>query len=251
MPLSGGTLRIRRGEGWPSRWWRCWSPESKSLEVEEKPAITPGSDKVCLREDRLIVHATEVMDWPIREFSKVPIYFQERRYYVRAKRDAEPPYRVVYELWPWPEDLHEVSAKWVVYDEAYVVERNRAAAKARRKEWLYAILLPVYPVLGLFWSGFKHRVLGPLGFETRSITQASIALIFGLFIAEGIFVGWLAGGILVYLGGWPALRCVDWLVMLLLGADLLVRFSQSLKLDVEHCWGFCEWLWPGRRLTSG
>jgi hypothetical protein len=213
--------------------------------------VNIGSDKVYLEQGRLIVHAAEAMDWPIREFSRVPIYFQEQKYYVRSKREGERPYRVVYELWPWPEDVHEASTKWVVYDEAYVAERDKAAAKARRKERLYAILLPVYPLLGLFWSGFKNRVLGTLGFEPRSITQASIALTFGIFIAEGIFVGWLAGGILMYLLGRSALRPVDWLLLLVLGADSTMRFGQALKLDVEHFWGFCEWLWPGRRITSG
>lgn len=205
-----------------------------------------GSDEVRLEQGRLIIHAVEPMDWPIREFSRVPVYFQDQKYYVRSKREGERPYRVIYELWPWPAEVHETSTKWLVYDEAYVAERNRAAAKARRNERLYASLLPVYPLLGLFWSGFKHRVLGPLGFEPRSITQASIALTFGLFVAEGIFVGWLACGLLMYLLGRPALRPVDWLLLLVLGADSMMRFGQSLKLDVEHSWGFCEWLLPGR-----
>ena len=210
-----------------------------------------GSDKVYLEQGRLIIHAVEAMDWPIREFCRVTVYFQEHKYYVRSKREGERPYRVVYDLWPWPEDVHEASAKWLVYDEAYVAERDTAAAKARRKERLYAILLPVYPLSGLFWSGFKNRVLGHLGFEPRSITQASIALTFGIFIAEGIFVGWLAGGILMYLLGRPALRPVDWLLLLVLAADAMMRFGQSLKLDVERSWGFCEWLLPGRRVPSG
>ncbi len=213
-------------------------------------AVNIGSDKVCLEDGRLVIHAAEAMDWPIREFCRVPVYFQEHKYYVRSKRDGERPYRVIYELWPWPEEVHEAPAKWVVYDEAYVAQRDRAAAAARRKEALYAMLLPVYPLLGLFWSGFKHRVLGPLGFEPRSITQASIVLTFGLFIVEGIFVGWLAGGILMYFVGQSPLRPVDWMLTVVLGTDSVMRFGQTLKLDAEHCWGFCEWLWPQRRITS-
>ena len=42
--------------------------------------------------------------------------------------------------------------------------------------------------------------------------------------------------------GQHALRPVDWVLMLSLGADSLTRFSQSLKLGVTHHWGFCEWL---------
>jgi hypothetical protein len=44
-----------------------------------------------------------------------------------------------------------------------------------------------------------------------------------------------------------AAEAMDWLLLLLLGADSTMRFGQALKLDVGRCWGFCEWLWPGRR----
>jgi hypothetical protein len=209
--------------------------------------VNIGSDKVCLKGERLIIHAAEAMDWPIREFARVPIYFDGGKYYLCSKRQGEPPCKVVYELWPWPADMHETSTKGVFYDEAYVQERDSAAVRRRQRERLYLVLWPLYPFLGLFWSGFKHRVLAPLGFEPRSITQASIALTFGLAIAEGIFVGWLAGGILMYFLGRAALRPVDWMIILVLGADSIMRFGQSLQLDVEHYWGFGEWLWPGRR----
>ena len=207
-----------------------------------------GSDKVELEEWRVLIHAVEPMDWPIREYCRVPIYLCGHKFYVRSKREGQDPYRVVYELWAWPEDVHEASTKSVVYDEAYVAERNRAAKEARRKERLYAILFPAYPLLGLCWSGFKYRVLVALGFEPRSITQASIVLTFGLFMAEGVFVGWLAGGMLMYLLGQPAVRPVDWLLLLVLGADSMMRFGQSLNLEVDRPWGFCEWLCPAKCL---
>ncbi len=132
----------------------------------------------------------------------------------------------------------------VVYNEGYALERDKAAAKARRR--FYVALLPFYPFWGLLWSRFKNRVLGPLGLEPGSITKASIVLIFNLFIVESIFVGWLVGGILAYFLGRPELRPVDWVLMLLLGADSAMRFGQALKLDIQHHWGFCEWMWPGK-----
>lgn len=205
-----------------------------------------GSDKVHAEGERLIIQATEPMDWPIREFCRIPLYFQGRKYYLRSKRKGEPPYAMVYELWPWPTGSHEASTRQVIYDEAYVLERDRMAAKGRGYERLHVILLPLYPLLGLCWSGFKNRVLASIGFEPGSITKASIALTFNLFIAEGVFVGWLAGGLLMYLLQRPGLRVVDWALMIMLGADSLMRFSQSLKLDVDRHWGFCEWLWPKR-----
>src|SRR5207245_5020271 len=139
------------------------------------------------------------MDWPVREFCKVPILFDGRKYYLRSNRSAKPPRPMIYELWPWPADLHEASPNAVVYDAAYAIERDKAAAKARRLQRLYLALIPLYPFLGLFWSGFKNRVLGPVGFESGSVTKISILLTFNLFIAEGIFVRWLGRDLCTYL----------------------------------------------------
>jgi hypothetical protein len=205
-----------------------------------------GSDQVNVEGNRLIIHAAEPMDWPIREFCRIPICFESRKYYVRSKHKGERPYAMVYELWPWPANLHEASTRQVVYDAAYVVERDEIATRQRGHERCYVVLLPVYPLLGFCWSRFNNRVLVSLGFEPGSITKASVALTFSLFMAEGIFVGWLSGGILMYRLGRPSLRAVDWALMLLLGADSFMRFGQSLKLDVVDHWGFCEWLWPKR-----
>ncbi len=186
------------------------------------------------------------MDWPIREFCKVPIFFRGQKYYLRSKLEGRQPGLMVYQLCPWPAQLHEASPRSVVYDEAYVAQRDEAAAAARRHQRLYVALLPLYPFLGLLWSGFKNRILGPLGFEPGSITQASVVLIFNALIVEGIFVGWLRGGLLTYFLSRPVLRSADWAVMLLLGADSAMRFGQVLKMDVQEHWGFCEWLWPRR-----
>src|SRR6266478_6201505 len=206
-----------------------------------------GPDEVAFEGERVIIRAAGPMDWPVREFCKVPILFQGRKYYLRESRKTKQLRPVVYELWPWPADLHEASPCTVVYDAAYAVERDKAAAKARRLHRIYLALIPLYPFLGLLWSGFKSRVLSPVGFEPGSITKISIRLTFNLFIAEGIFVGWLAGGILTYFLGWPTMRLVDCAVTLVLGVDSAMRFGQSLKFDVDEHWGFCEWLWPEQR----
>jgi len=213
---------------------------------EANRAVIIGSDKVEAERERVIIHAAEPMDWPIREFCRIPLYFQGQKYYLRSRRKGERPYAMVYELWPWPADLQDASARHIIYDEAYVLARDDLAARRRGHERLYLALLPLYPLLGFCWSRFKNRVLARLGFEPRSITTASVALTFSLFLAEGIFVGWLAGGILMYLLRQPGLRAVDWALLLVLGADSIMRFGQSLKLDVEDHWGFCEWLWPRR-----
>lgn len=208
--------------------------------------VNIGSDEVCVERERVVIHAAEPMDWPVREFCRVPILFQGSKYYLRSKTTGEQPRKNIYELWPWPAELHEESPRVILYNEAYVADRDSAAADGRRREWANRLLLPLYPFLGLFWSGFKNHILGPRGFEPGSITKASIALTFNLFFAEGIFVGWLAGGILTYFVGSYALRPADWLLLLVLGVDTVMRFGQTLRFDVQDHWGFCEWLWPRR-----
>lgn len=180
------------------------------------------------------------MDWPIREFCRMPIWFEGRKYYLRAKhRDTSA--RHIYELWLWPNDLHHGSTQSVVYDRAYVAERDQLAVVTRRRSIAYYMLLPFYPFLGLLWSRCKNNVLVPAGFEVKSITSASIALTFYSFFALGVFIGWLQGGVLAWFAS-PELQWLDWLIVLALGADSAMRFGQSLKCDVECYWGFCEWL---------
>src|SRR5690349_1840838 len=106
-----------------------------------------GSDKVCFEAERLIIHATEPMDLPIREFCKIPVYYQGQKYCMRSKRAGEHPYAAVYELCPWPASLQESSTRHLIYDEAYVAERDEAAAVRRRHERLHLLLLPAYPLL--------------------------------------------------------------------------------------------------------
>lgn len=209
--------------------------------------ITVGTDRVCVGKEGVVIEATEPMEWPVREFYRTPVYFEGRKYFVRGAGNAAAPFAKRYELWPWPADQPEQSTRMVIYDEAYVTERN-ASARARRggNRW-HLILLPFFPFLGLFWSGFKHRVLMKAGFEPRSITSASIAVVFQLFIIEGIFVGWLGSGGLMWFLQNGNLRALDLLLTGILFADVIIRFSQHLQLDVDRPWGFCEWLWPRKR----
>ena len=207
------------------------------------------SDSVSLDGDRLIVHATKPMDWPVREFSRVPIFFRDGKYYCRTKAKAEPPYAMRYELWPWPADCPETSVPPVYYDEAYVEARNRDARGERRNNFIHLALLPLYPVLGLCWSGFKEKILGPAGFEPSSITKASVAALFYLCLLQVIFMRFLLGGIVFWISEDEGLRWVDWTLLLACSVDCLVRGSGLLNrefLGSGYHLGFCEWLWPRR-----
>jgi hypothetical protein len=206
-----------------------------------------GSDRVWIDGEHLMIEAAEPMDWPVREFCKVPIYFEGRKYYLRGKTQAESPFAARYELWPWPIDLKDQSTRSVFYDLEYVTDRDEAAKRRRRFDTTHFLLLPFYPLLGLCWSSFKNRVLQPVGFEPRSITWASVVLIFNLCIIEGIFVGWLQGGLLLWWFGSGNLRSVDVAVLLVLALDAAWRGHRLLKSDVQEHLGFCEWVWPRKR----
>ncbi|MFN7139644.1 MAG: hypothetical protein ACK4UN_09915 [Limisphaerales bacterium] len=201
-----------------------------------------GSDRVTRIDGRLIIHAKQEMDWPIREFCRVPIYVSGEKYYLRTKRPAEAPFAMIYELWPWPADLFEASPKSIVYDQEYVQERNREASSNRNQSVAYILLFPFYPFLGLFWSGFKNNVLNPIGFEPGSISRASVFLVFNLSVLEAIFAGWMGGGMLAFYLNTPALVKVDRVLLFLFAFDALFRFSRSLNTDHQDHWGFCEWL---------
>ena len=213
--------------------------------------LNVGTDRVQVSEERVVIDATEAMDWPVREFCRVPIFFRDAKYYVRTQTEAAAPYVRRYELWPWPAQLHEAAPRHVVYDEAYVTQRNAAAAVGRRNDRIHRALVPLYPLLGLCWSRFKNRVLTPLGFEPRSITAASVMLIFSLMIVEGIFVGWLNGGLLLWLAGRDVARGVERVFFLTLVLDCVFRFDRLLKSDTLDHPGFGEWLWPGWWRRSG
>jgi hypothetical protein len=212
------------------------------------PRITQvGPDRVHVGRERIVIEAAHPMDCPVREFCKVPIYFEGRKYYVRNHSTAPQPFAKRYELWPWPADLHEESNRSVIYSEAYVAERDRAAQKQRSGAVQHALLSAFYPLLGLFWSGFKNQTLLKLGFEPRSITSASVMLIFSLFVLEGVFVGWFGTGILVWLFHGMSSRNLDWILLVVMGADTVMRYSQLQDLDTQRHWGFCEWIGTNQR----
>jgi len=209
--------------------------------------VKVGSDRVVIGQDGVVIEARNPMDWPVREFARVPVYFENQKFRVVRVTNAPLPYAKTYELAPWPADVHEESNRAVFYDADYVALRDATAREQRQHDLKHQMLLPFYPFLGLLWSGFKNRVLWRWGFEARSITSASVALVFGLFLAEGIAVGWLVSGLLTQFCGSWSYRKWDLLLTAVLFLDSVMRYSQLLQLDVGAYWGFCEWLWPRRK----
>jgi hypothetical protein len=200
-----------------------------------------GPDKVHLIGNEVTVFAMRAMpDWTVREFCQVPIYFQDKKYYLKRKTAGPPPYAFHYQLAPWHSGLGEESNRPISYGEAYVAHREEQFRSERRNDHLYPALLSIYPLLGLCWSRFKERVLGPRGFEPVSITEASILLVFACFMLEGVFVCYFRLGFLALVFSREWLLWVDYSLFALLPVDCIIRYGQVLRGD-ESPQGFLEW----------
>lgn len=196
-----------------------------------------GPDEIVPSDKGLIILSTSDMDWWIREFCRVPIWFQEHKYYPHDKRFETDRQRFAHDLRHWPEDHPQASSDEIIYNEHYVEERDRNTVDGKMKERWRRFLLPFYPLLGMLWSDYKNRVLVPIGFRPDSITRLSVFVSFNVAYITGIFVGWL---------GYRH-SALLWGIMTIFGMDCLIRFSQSLNFDIQHHWGFLEWLWPRKK----
>ncbi len=211
----------------------------------EQPEIIEhivGPDKVQVGDLTLTIFAMRPMvDWTVREFSIVPIYFRGHKFYLKKKMDGPAPYACRYELAPWYPQLGMESSLSITYDEDYVADRDRYCRADRRNDHLHSALFGIYPLLGFCWSGFKERVLSRIGFDPVDITGGSIFIELGFFMVEGIFFGAFHGGFLTMLFGRRLLFWLDLALLLVLPADCAMRYGQIIRGDSVPA-GFLEWL---------
>jgi hypothetical protein len=212
----------------------------------EDETIMVGGDKVVCTGHKIYVHARCEMDWPIREFSRPVIYVRGQRLYLAAKRKAEPPYAMCYELWPWPENVHDRSPHTITYDEGYVAERDADFKTETGHARLRMILVPIYPLLGFLWAGSKERVLVPCGFQLRRATYASIGAAMFFCFMELIYLSWLRDGLLVSFFQNTALTVIDCLMLIVLLADSGIRGAILQGGNPNLAPGLLEWLVPRR-----
>ena len=186
-------------------------------------------DLVRVEGDVLAIYSPRDMpDWVVREFSRPAIVFQEQKCFLLAKERVRGPFRWKYSLRAWPQDDHQSPPYTIVYSHAYVCGRERDHSRRVALDSTACLLRPLFPVLGFLWSGTKER-LAFLGFPTRSITSASVAIEFFGFMVLGIFTGYL---------GCFSIR--NLILLALLGLDLLMRYDAVLREDKRQ-FGFLEW----------
>lgn len=209
--------------------------------------VQVGSDKVILDGYRVIIDAAHpIHDWSVREFCHHPIYFEGWKYLLVGKRRLPKPFAMRYELYAWPADLHEASTREFTYDEDFVAARDAQFAAEHRHTVLWCLLSPLYPFLGFFWSGFKERVLWPIGFVPSTISKVSLMFGFSFLLAETILYGWLGHGFLPLVTRWTfhwGIHDVpDAVLIVLLACDCVKRFDQMFLDHVPVPYGFWEWM---------
>jgi hypothetical protein len=240
--------------------------ESKTVRI-----IRVGPDQVTISPDQVVIEAkNEMPDWQVREINYVPVYFEDKKYFLLEARRAERPYAMRYLLKPWPEGQHSSAKTFHSYDAEAVRERDGDLKSVNRMEGIRILLLPFYPFLGLFWSGVQ-RWLMRFGFMPRTLTSISIFTVFCGCFAQGVFavvlinatmrsgklmVGGMIAAMLktdhIHLGSLSLpVMLPDVLLTLAFLADIAIRYSNYLRED-EWYGGFLEWMVPrwARRKTA-
>jgi hypothetical protein len=201
-------------------------------------------------------------DWKVQMMNAPAIYFEDKKYLLVEKGEGRPPYSIRYVLRPWPEGKPANAKIFHTYDAEAVSERDSSRRGEALNEVVWACLLPLYPFLGLLWSGTQQRLVR-FGYLPRTITGISIFTIFGLMLAQGAFIALLLiasarsgkmmiGGMIrafmdqnyLQIGSANVPVAVfDVLLGLAFLADVCMRYSHYLRED-QWCGGFFEWLVP-------
>jgi len=237
----------------------------EQLDAKKVKVIQIGPDQVTVTDEEVRIEAKhEMPDWDVREHNRVPIYFEDKKYFLIERRKVQPPYAFCYVLKPWPQGQHTSTKLFHSYDAEAVAERDSTRRSGRRDELIHYGLLPLYPFLGLLWSG-PQRGLNRFGFVSRSITGISIFTVFCLSFAQAVFavvlmntslrvgkmmlggmIRALANGDFLHLGSVRIpIALLDSLLLVAFLADVLIRYSNYLR-DDEWTGGFLEWLVPRR-----
>ena len=239
--------------------------------TETAPPVPPsvyevGPDRVTVSEKEAVIEAKHALpDWDVREINHVPVYLQEKKYYLIEKRKADPPYAVRYLLHPWPEYQATNATGFLAYDAEVVAARDAHRREGHVDDLGHAFLMPFYPILGLLWSGLQNRLVR-FGFVPHVITGFSIFITFALVFGQAVFgvillnsslrTGKLMiGGFLTALADSDrialgpvtcSLAVLDAVLLLMLLVDTVVRFAHHFR-DDQWAGGFFEWVIPRRK----
>jgi hypothetical protein len=232
-------------------------------EIKQPRSIRIGPDQVAITDQEVVIEAKhEMPDWQVREFRVIPIYFEDKKYFLVEKRKAEPPYAFRYVLRPWPESHIESATFFHTYDSQAVAERDSTRRTGQRDELVRLCLLPLYPFLGFLWSGAQKKLVR-FGFVPQSLTAASIFTGSCLILVQGAFAAVMVnvsarlgklmlGGMILAFASQDhfqigpiniPIALLDSLLLLAFLADVPVRYAHYLR-EEEWAGGLLEWMVP-------
>jgi len=225
--------------------------------------IQVGPDRVTISEQEVVIEAKHKMpDWEVRELDPAPIYFEDKKYFLVHAGHAEKPYAVRYLLQPWPQDRYSTSKLFFDYNAETVKERDAELRSSATDDVIRALLMPLYPFLGLLWSGIQNRLIR-FGFVPHLITGISVFTVFTLAFAQGVFAVVMLNGSMnsgkVMIGGFIRammndnyihvasigipVAILDSMLLVAFIADAAMRYTHYLR-DDQWAGGFLEWLLP-------
>ena len=234
-------------------------------DIKTSRVIKVGPDQVTISDTEVVLEVKhEMPDWEVRDLNPVPIYFEDKKYFLLEKRKAQPPYAIRYLLHPWPEGQSTSAKLFHTYDADAVKERDANRRSSNLDEVFHACLMPLYPLLGLLWSRTQQK-LTRFGFVPHLISGVSVFTVFCLAFGQGVFAvvtvnatirtgKIMVGGMIralsssdfIHLG--PVnipIGLIDGLMVIAFISDVAVRYSHYLR-DDQWSGGFLEWLFRRR-----
>lgn len=163
-------------------------------ETPNKRVIRIGPDQVTITDQEVVIEAkAEMPEWEVRTSRPPAIYFEDKKWLLVAKYPLTGPYAFRYVLHPWPEGKASNPNMFFDYNAEAVAERDASRRGEMSDSMVRVLLLPLYPFLGLLWSGAQERLVR-FGFVPRYLTGISIFINFCLFFAQGVMVCVLLNG---------------------------------------------------------
>ena len=213
-----------------------------------------GSDRVVVAAGNrvIVLSRADMPGWEVRAFRRGAILFRGSHYFVAIKEPHPGGFR--YTLEPWPPDSHDIDGGVIEYDEHFVAARDAGRRTRAAASGVRALLLPLYPLIGLLPGSVKRRLADGFGISEELSTVMSLWLEF--LVAAGLAalftirsMAGLYGSALGVRGPIPWLASLTGFAaggLLLIVPDLLMRYSKILA-ESQYPWGFWEWLFRRER----
>lgn len=211
-----------------------------------------GSDRVSALGERLVVESrADMPGWEVRSFRRVAIVYRGDRYFVAAKERSRG--RFHYTLERWDDQRGDIDGGSIEYDAGYAAARDGAARARAAASVVHALLVPLYPLIGMLPGAVKRRLADTFGISEERATVQSVVLEASLaLMIMGLMTIASVGGTYGRAFGVdsiPWLRSVPaggTIALFLLVPDVVMRYARILG-ESAHPYGFWEWLFRRER----